>query len=232
MKNVKSILAMALMVMTVTVSAQSTKEILQDRNQIRVDAAMLERDTKELAIFKANTAALQAAIASNNFEKARTLKATLVTSMKREIAQTSAKVQRAKVEVVQSSKEKGTNRRESRRNRRQYTGSDDDKLDMARDRHNKRDDRRDKRDDQRDLEELEGRYNNQTVLYNRLKAVTLRTITKEVKEDINENIVKKFVATMVADIDETKEELKEDRREKREDKRERRDDSRERREKY
>ena len=231
-KIIKSMLAIAIMIVTTMVNAQNTKEIRQDRNQIRVDKAMLERDTKELATFKANTVALKTAIETNDLVKARTLKTTLVASMKREIAQTNGKVQRAKVEVVQSSKEKGTNRREGRRNRRQYTGSNDDKKDMARDRHNKRDDRRDKRDDERDLKELETRYNNQTALYNRMKAVSFSTITKEGKEDINEHIVKKFIATMVADIDETKEELKEDRREKREDKRERRDDSRERREKY
>lgn len=223
---------MAIMVVTITINAQNTKEIRQDRNQIRVGKTMLERDTKELVIFKANATALKAAIEINDFDKARALKTTLVASMRREIAQTNVKVQRAKVEVIQSSKEKGTNRRESRRNRIQYTGSNDDKKDIVRDRHNKRDDRRDKRDDQRDLEELVTRFNNQTVLYNRMKAVTFSPATKEVKENINENITKKFIATMITDIDETKEELREDQREKREDKRERRDDSRERREKY
>ena len=53
MKIAKSILAMPLLAITVAVAtAQSTKEIVQDRNQIRVDAAMLERETKELAIFQ------------------------------------------------------------------------------------------------------------------------------------------------------------------------------------
>ncbi|WP_459212237.1 hypothetical protein [Aquimarina rhabdastrellae] len=232
MKSLTIILTMSIWCIGTTLMAQNTKEIRQDRNQIRIDKALLDRDTKELAVFRVNAEALKTALDNRNDKEVKRLKTKLVASMKRELWQTEAKLHSAKIEVKQSEQEIRTDRRENRRNRRQYTGSDDDHKDIARDRHNTRDDRRDKRDDQRDLEEINRRLTNQRALYERLKITSINVVDKDLKKEINKNIVAKFIATMVADIDETREELREDKREKREDKRERRDDRRERYEKF
>ncbi len=232
MKSLTIILTMSIWCIGTALMAQNAKEIRQDRNQIRLDKALLDRDTKELAVFRVNAEALKTALDNRNIKEVKRLKTRLVASMKRELWQTEAKLHSAKIEVKQSEQEIRTDRRENRRNRRQYTGSDDDHKDIARDRHNTRDDRRDKRDDQRDLEEINRRLTNQRALYERLKTISISVVNKDLKKEINKNVIVKFIATMVADIDETREELREDKREKREDKRERRDDRRERYEKF
>ncbi|NER11838.1 hypothetical protein GWK08_00140 [Leptobacterium flavescens] len=213
-------------------AAQNNIEIATDKKQIAINENVLERDIKELELFKSNSLALQTSVGVKDLGAAVKYRNILLASMKREIGQGEVKVARAKAEVAQSSREVKTDRREKRRNRRQYTGSSDDNKDIVRDRVNTRDDRRDRRDDVADLEELELRLMNQRVLYEKMSKVTFASADQIDIRYVNKELIKKFIATMEADVKETREELKEDRRELREDKRERRDDRRERREKY
>ena len=201
-------------------SAQNTKETVQDHRQIKVGNAQLERDTKELESFKADVSEFQSALENGNTKLAQKYRQGILNAMEREIQQTEGKVARAKREVVQSSVEKGTNRRENRSNRRTFDGTRDDRRDMRRDRRNTRDDRRDKRDDVADRNELEVRLENQKALHESAKA----------DETLGNGILEKFIATMNNDLLETQEELREDKGELREDRRERRDDRRERKE--
>ncbi|PIB39174.1 hypothetical protein [Maribacter sp. 4G9] len=205
---------------TLFASAQNAKETVQDHRQIKVGNAQLERDTKELETFKADVSEFQSALENGDANLAQKYRKGILSAMEREIQQAEGKVARAKREVVQSSVEKGTNRREKRRNRRGYEGTPDDRRDMRRDRRNTRDDRRDKRDDVADRAELEVRLENQKALYENAKA----------DESLGNGILERFITTMNNDLLETQEELREDKGELREDRRERRDDRRERKE--
>ena len=207
----KNILYIITVLASSTMIAQNSKEAIQDHNQIKVDKKLLSRDIAELENFKSETSTYKINPANKQL---------LINSMAREIGQTEAKLARANVEILQSTREVGTDRREKRKNRRKYEGSNDDLKDMTRDRVNTRDDRRDKRDDKRDSEEVQNRLENQKALLANFKASNAKEV----------NILEKFILTMTADINETKEELVEDKGEVREDRRERRDDRRERRE--
>tara|TARA_R110002051_G_scaffold275909_1_gene336852 strand:- start:7600 stop:8241 length:642 start_codon:yes stop_codon:yes gene_type:complete len=211
MKTIKYILYASVHIASSTIMAQNIKEAVQDHNQIKIDKELLSRDIAELETFKSQT---------SNYKINPANKPQLINNMEREIEQTKAKLARANVEVVQSTREVGTDRREKRKNRRKYEGSTDDLKDMTRDRVNTRDDKRDKRDDERDLSELQNRLENQIILLGSFKSSNTTQIT----------VLEKFMLTMSADINETKEELAEDKGEVREDRRERRDDRRERRE--
>jgi len=212
MKSITLALYISTLIISSTAMAQNLKEAVQNQNQIKVAKELLARDIAELDVFKAE---------SLNFKTNPSNKSLLLNSMEREIGQTEAKIARAKVEVVQSTKEVGTDRREKRSNRRTFKGSSDDRKDMTRDRVNTRDDRRDKRDDQKDLSALQNRLENQKIILVNFKS----------SSTTQDNSLEKFMLTMTADINETKEELMEDKGEVREDRRERRDDRRERREK-
>lgn len=220
MKKNSYLIATLVLMTTLFASAQNAKETVQDYAQINVGNAQLERDTKELETFKADVSEFQTALEKGDTILAQKYRQGILTAMEREIGQTEVKVARAKREVVQSSVEKGTNRREKRSNRRTFEGTQDDRRDMRRDRRNIRDDRRDKRDDIADREELELRSENQKALYESAKA----------DETLGNGILEKFITTMNNDLLETQEEIREDKGELREDRRERRDDRRERRE--
>ncbi len=232
MRPQKTILLITAVLFLQTIRAQNTREFIQNERQIFASQAMLERDTEELASFRTLAQELQLALDQGRYKKAERLGAKLTASMNREIDQTRQKLAFARREVGQSRTEQGTNRRENRRNRSTYTGKPDDLRDMSRDRRNSRDDRRDTRDDILDAAELQNRYENQQALHDRLTLVSYGRITPDVKQDIKESIIRTFIVTMEADLNETREELQEDRGERREDRRERGDDRRERRERF
>jgi hypothetical protein len=211
-------------------TAQNTREFIQNERQIFATASMLERDTEELTSFRTLAQEFQLTLDQGRYKKAEKLGKKLVAGMNREIEQTRQKLAFARREVGQSRTEQRTNIRENRRNRSRFSGQPDDVRDIARDRRNTRDDRRDTRDDILDAAELQNRYDNQQALYERLNMVSYSRITPDVKQDIKESIIRTFIRTMEADLDETREELREDLGERREDRRERRDDRRERRE--
>ncbi|MDC6405635.1 MULTISPECIES: hypothetical protein [Maribacter] len=220
MKTNKYLTATLVLLTAFFASAQNAKEAVQDHRQIKVGNAQLERDTNELESFKADVSEFQTALENGDTKLAQKYRKGILTAMEREIQQTEGKIAWAKREVVQSSVEKGTNRREKRSNRRTFEGTPDDRRDMRRDRRNNRDDRRDKRDDVADRAELESRLENQKALYESAKA----------DETLGNGILEKFIATLNNDLLETQEELREDKGELREDRRERRDDRRERKE--
>lgn len=232
MKPHFTILCLGLGLLPSAAMGQNTRELIQNEIQIMLGKEMLERDSRELASFRATAAAIESALNAGQFPKAQSLAEQLVESMYREINQTKAKIEFAQAEVGQSRSEQGTNRRENRRNRSQYSGSGDDRRDITRDRRNARDDRRDSRNDVLDLTELNNRFENQKALYNKMKAVNFSTLRPGAKEEINEQIVRAFIATLEADLEETREELQEDQQERREDRRERKDDRLERRERF
>ena len=109
MKTIKHLLSGILIVSSTMAFAQNAKEMAQNKNQIKVDKNQLTRDTQEVELFKEQTIAY---LSSNKNKQV------LIASMEREIKQTEAKLARATVEVVQSTKEVATDRREKRRNRR------------------------------------------------------------------------------------------------------------------
>ncbi len=211
-------------------TAQNVREFIQNEQQLFSNSAMLQRDTEELASFRTLAQEFQLTLDQGRYKKAEKLAKKLSASMNREIEQTRQKLAFARREVGQSRTEQGTNIRENRRNRSGFSGRADDVRDMARDRRDTRDDRRDTRDDILDAAEIQNRYDNQQTLYERLNMVSYSRITPDVKQNIKEGIIRTFIKTMEADLNETKEELREDRGERREDRRERRDDRRERRE--
>lgn len=159
MKTIVSIII--LLVCTAQLTAQNVKEALQDHAQIKTGKTHIERDSKELEVFKEDCAMLTEALQIESTANISQLQQKVAASMKREVAQGNSKTKQAGREVVQSTREKRTNRRENRRNRRKFKGTKDDRRDIVRDRRNTRDDRRDKRDDQSDFEEVKQRRNNQ-----------------------------------------------------------------------
>ncbi len=228
----KTIYFICIILFSITIQGQNNKEIIQDKRQIEISKAQLDRDIKEFEQFKSQCLTFRNFINNQNFIAAKKSKNVLLKSMNREIAQTEIKTKRARVEISQSNQEIKTDQREKRRNRRQYTGSQDDKNDIIRDRINTRDDRRDRKDDINDYEELKNRLRYQTSLTHQLKNASIINSNQIDYTNIYKETLLKFIKTMEQDIKGTRKELKEDRKEKREDKRERRDDRQERQEKY
>ena len=210
--------------------SQNVKEAVQDHTQIKTGKTSLDRDAQELEAFKADCDVLTKALATDDTAIIAQYHQVVLASMKREVEQAEVKSKKAAKEVVQSTAEMGTNRREKRGNRRTYSGTADDKRDMARDRRNTRDDRRDKRDDQTDRVEISERLRNQRLWTAQFSSLSLSQDTGETTDEAALALLKKFTLSMEADLRETQEELREDKGELREDRRERRDDRKERKE--
>ncbi|MEO1262919.1 MAG: hypothetical protein AAFZ15_29190 [Bacteroidota bacterium] len=214
-------------------NGQNAKERIQNRSQIAEGKKNLERDTRELAAFKAKTTAFETAFQNRNLELVRKLKMDLLTDMKREIEQGKVKAAQARREVAQSSAEVRSERREIRRNVEDSNTTrrdrQDDKRDMARDRINKADDKADRRDDIRDQKAIVERVEKQSKILQTLTAYTFSLEDGVLEKAIaNKALIAEFTRTMEADIVATKQELGEDVRENREDRRETRDDRQER----
>ncbi|WP_299525647.1 hypothetical protein [Winogradskyella sp.] len=224
-------LVLVLLGFGLTSNAQNAKEAVQNTKQIVEGKKMLERDIKELGVFKAQLELLNRSFETKNSDEVNQLKANIVADMVREVEQSGEKAKKARREIAQSSAEVRSDRREIRRNRedseRGRYDRDDDRRDMARDRVNKRDDKRDRRDDVRDFEQQIARADRQAEILKTLKSYNF---TFDNSEDAlaKKQLVLDFAGSMQQDIEATKRELAEDNRERNEDRRERRDDRNER----
>ncbi|MEM7373796.1 MAG: hypothetical protein AAF587_34555 [Bacteroidota bacterium] len=210
-------------------------EASQNQQAIAANEAQLERDVKELAMYKAQLVEFESAFAGKNVANITAIKSELMTAMQREIEQSETKIAQDKQELAQSQNEATAASRESRRSRIDARTVDNDRKD----RHDVRDDRRDRQDDQRDamddkadLEQQIARTNQQKQIYATLQAFTF-SFAPSLREKAvaNKALFQEFAATMEQDIAATKAEIAEDKREAAEDSRERREDRRERGEK-
>jgi hypothetical protein len=214
-------------------------ERADDRRDLAVDKAQLERDIKEVAAFKADMASIQTAWKAGDVNQVNASKNQLVASMKREIEQSENKLKQDKHEVKESNSEIRSDNREIQRDRNdtraRNDGPDrrDDARDLARDKGDRRDDVRDRNDDVRDANAQAARLTNQKRIYGILKAYNFANLGEASKEEAatKRAMIKEFLVTMENDLAATQREIGEDKGELREDRRETRDDKQERREK-
>ena len=229
-------LLIVLVVSTFPLLAQNVKERVQNNVQIAEGKKNLERDTRELAAFKAKVVNFDAAFENRNLAEVGNLKLSILADMKREVEQSKVKAAKARKEIAQSSAEVRSDRRELKRDRKDSNSTRrdkrDDQKDMARDKANKRDDKRDRRDDIRDQKSIVDRLEKQSGILQKLTAYSFSFDAGALQTAAaNKVLIGNFVQTMRADIVATKQELSEDMRENREDRRETRDDIKEHKEK-
>ena len=233
--KIKQLVVIGTVFLSLNLTAQNAKEVIQNTQQIAEGKKNLERDTKELEAFKLKTVALAAAFESKNVVKSNELKASLYQDMLRELAQSKEKAAKARREISQSSQEVRSERREIRRDkedsdRGRYDRRDDER-DLARDRVNAADDRRDRRDDMRDFQAQIDRAERQGKIVGAINAYTFSYEGAALEQaTVNKNLIMEFQNLLQQDIVATQRELNEDIRESREDRRERRDDRNERKE--
>ena len=234
MKN-NLLFLVALILTGSSVTAQvlrNTAESSQNRKAIELNEAQLERDIKELTVFKAQLAQFDIAFANKEIAKVATLQSELLQAMEREVWQGEQKIAQDKQEVNQSQSEVSASNRESRRSRFDRATRDNDGKDgrdVRDDRRDKKDDQRDVVDDKSDLERQIARTRRQKEILAVLKAYTFSFDPSLAEKAVaNKALFQEFTATMERDIAATTAEMEEDKREAAEDSRERREDRRER----
>ena len=215
--------------------SRNALEARQNQQAKAINEALLERDLKELAVYKVKLAEFETAYANRNVAKAAALKTELINDMQREIEQSEKKIAQDKQELVQSKSEVAASRRETMRSRIDLKTVDNDVKDvrdLGDDHRDRRDDQRDAMDDRSDLEQQIVRTKRQKQIYSTLEAFTFSfEPTLQEKAIANKALLQEFAVTMERDIAATKVEIAEDKREAAEDRRERREDRRERGEK-
>ncbi|MEL6255002.1 MAG: hypothetical protein AAFR87_23545 [Bacteroidota bacterium] len=214
---------------------RNAAEASQNQKALAANEAQLERDLKELGIYKGVLVEFETAFANRNGSKVMALKSELTRMMEREIEQSERKIAQDQQELAQSKSEVAASNRESRRSRRDVRTPDNDRKDgrdLRDDRRDKRDDQRDAMDDKADLEEQIARTNRQKQIYTKLQAFSF-SFEASLREKViaNKALFREFAETMERDIATTQAEIAEDKREVAEDRRERREDRRERGEK-
>ncbi len=141
-------------IITLPDHSQNARERIQNNVQLSQSKQVLERDMKELELFKIKTAGFEAAVDTKDTTKLEELTTSIGLDMLREIEQLSVKKSQARREIRQSTAEIGAERREIQDNREDSENGwgdyDDDRNDMARDRANKMDDQKDRMDDIKD----------------------------------------------------------------------------------
>ena len=241
MRKLSLAFGLATLLFGTQIQAQVVRNKLEradDRRDLVVDKAQLERDIKEVAAFKADLANIETAWKAGDANKVNAIKNQLVASMKREIEQSENKLKQDKHEVKESNSEIRSDNREIRRDRDDIRdrndGPDrrDDARDLARDKVDRRDDVRDRNDDVRDANAQAARLANQKQIYETLKAYHFANLGTASNEEARNKkaLMNAFLVTMENDLKATRAELGEDVGELREDRRETRDDRRERRE--
>ena len=206
-------------------------EASQNQQAMATNQAQLDRDTRELAAFKAKLSQLEVVFASLEMPRVALLKADLLTDMQREIEQSERKIAQDQRELAQSRSEVNSSARETNRSRYDRATPDNDLKDgrdVRDDRRDKRDDQRDARDDRSDLERQIARSKRQKEIYAVLRAFTF-SAEPSMREKAMANIalLHEFASTMEMDIAATTAEIQEDKRESKEDAKERREDRRE-----
>ena len=214
MRKLSLAFGLATLLFGTQIQAQVVRNKLEradDRRDLVVDKAQLERDIKEVAAFKADLANIETAWKAGDANKVNAIKNQLVASMKREIEQSENKLKQDKHEVKESNSEIRSDNREIRRDR---------------------DDIRDRNDDVRDANAQAARLANQKQIYETLKAYHFANLGTASNEEARNKkaLMNAFLVTMENDLKATRAELGEDVGELREDRRETRDDRRERRE--
>ncbi len=220
-----------------TINAQAVRnaaEAKENRKDIVVDKAMLDRDLEELAGFKATVNQFENAWERKDLAEVTRLKALIENDMLREINQSQRKLREDNQEVLESRSELRSESREvryDRRDRRTVDGDLGDNRDLRADRRDRRDDRGDLRDDANDYMDQTQLIDRQKEIYNSLKAFSFSFTTNTMEAAAAQRLmVNEFIGTMETDIRFTRRELGEDKVEIYEDRGERRDDKRERRE--
>jgi len=210
---------------------RNTTEASQNQQAMAANQAQLDRDLKELEVFKTKFSQFEAAYSNKEFSKVGVLKSDLLSLMQREIEQSENKVAQDKREVTQSQKEAASSTRETNRSRVDRATPDrdlGDGRDVRDDRRDRRGDQADTRDDKMDLEKQIARTKRQKEIHATLKAFTFSAEpSAQEKALANVALLKEFMSTMEADITATRAEINEDKRESMEDSRERREDRRE-----
>lgn len=237
MKKLIGLSVFVMFTFTSLIQAQAIRnaaEAAENKEEIRIGNAELDRDVQELHSFKAKLHAFEIAFQNRDLDKARTLKIDIVSDMHREIQQSERKIAQDREEVGESTAERNASNREVRRSRRDVadngTATNSEIRSLRDDRRDRADDQRDLNDDKSDLEQQIARTARQKFIVNALKAVNF-SFDLTVREQVvaNKKLIHEFVQTMEADIAATKIELKEDKVETAEDRRERREDRRTRR---
>ncbi|MDY8135915.1 hypothetical protein [Aquimarina sp. 2201CG5-10] len=234
MKNAK-ILLLPLLLMSITITGQNTKEAIQNTAQIVQGKKNLERDIKELKAIQIKMVSFNKAFDIKDETKTNDIKRDIISDIIREVKQSEEKAKQARREIAQSSAEIRSDRAEIRRNRddsdRGRYDRQDDQRDMARDQINKNDDKRDRRDDIGDLKLQITVLERQAHILETLKTFNFSFNSNQLEKSVvNKKLLKEFIDTLQQDIEITKRELAEDNRERKEDRRERRDDRTERQE--
>jgi hypothetical protein len=228
----------AFLLYSFSVSAQVTRnanEAIDNKQDLKLDRAQLNRDMDEVAKFKADLVAIENAWKASDLNQINANKNQLVAAMKREIEQSENKLNQARNEVSESKSEVRSDNREIKRDRKDSKrGRDvrDDRRDLARDKADKRDDVRDLNDDIQDKNGRKARLENQRRIYETLKAYQFANMgtSSNTEAATKKALMYEFLQTMENDLAATRAELGEDKVEKVEDRRERKDDKRERRE--
>jgi hypothetical protein len=214
---------------------RNANEAKDNKQDLKLDRAQLNRDIEEVAKFKADLEAIETAWRASDLNQINANKNQLVAAMKREIEQSENKLNQARNEVQESKSEVRSDNREIRRDKRDSRhGRDvrDDRRDLARDKTNKKDDVRDLKDDIQDKNGRKARLDNQIRIYETLKAYHFANLgsSSNTEAATKKALMYEFLQTMENDLTATRAEIGEDKVEKKEDNRERKDDRRERRE--
>jgi len=195
------------------VSAQNTREWVQDNAQIISGKATFDRDQKEVISFAALLAKLDMSVKTSNVTKYEQVHSDLRAAMQREHEQARKKTNQAGREVRQSRREARDERQEAA-----STGHAVDQLQLA-------DDRRDLRDDKRDRRHAVARTGRMSKIIEESDAIRVGVSAGDEAAYIKDRrLLGEFLKLMRADLRSSSVELVEDRRERREDRRERRTD--------
>lgn len=233
MKTFKYILITVFIVSVSFVNAQAlqnTREAIDNRKAMATNKHQLKKDVAQLHTFKKKIIAFEEAFINHNRKQIKVLKATILSDMKREIAQSERKIKQDQLELKQSKRELRNSKREARNSRRDVArrNTHKNRRELRDDIRDKRDDRRDKNDDIRDLKAQIARTERQKEIMRTIKAYNFLAKKAPGKHKLitNSKLLNDFVNTMEADIRATKLEIVEDRKEIWEDKRERNEDKR------
>lgn len=189
------------------------KEADFDNIKIKTDKPQLKKDKEELINFQNKLEEFNEAYENKDYEKVNILKNDLLYEMKREVAQSEAKIKLDKKEYKMSKKEYKLSKKREKISKEDYKISEDDDSDKEAYKKDKKatdNDKRKAKDDKRDLKEQKKRFDEQEKIIKKLEDYTFY-FTSDFEKDNRKHrkLITDFHKTMIEDLATTESELKE-----------------------